>query len=311
MAVRRPYALRPVNDDAKQVAGPSRLQTNLLITVMCLIWGSTWLVVKKGVEDLPPFTAAALRMGLAGVVMAGVAAMLAKRDSGRKPPFWLSAIMGIGNFAITYGLVYWASKILPSGVVALLWAVFPMMMAIAGHFYLDGEKLRLGQWIGFVVGFIGVAVLKTDLSEFGTAAPMAALLVLLSPLAACVATAVIKKHGADVSSNLLNRDGLFIATIPLLALAVGFERDVEFEWTSFGLFSIGYLAIVGTVVTFGIYYYLLRYAPAYKLSLIAFITPAIAMGMGTTVGNEELTPRILLGAAFILVGVILVVSRRR
>ena len=307
--------------ETKAAEGPSPFRTNLLITVMCLIWGSTWIVVKKGVEDLPPFTAATLRMGLAGIAMAGVAAALARRESGTKPPLWLSATMGIGNFAITYGIVYWASEILPSGVIALLWAVFPMMMAIAGHFYLDGEKLQPRQWLGFLMGFAGVFVLQGDLENFRSVAddpdatvftgPMVALIVLLSPLAACVATAVIKKHGANVSSNLLNRDGLLISTIPLLALWLAFERDTSFEWTGFGIFSIGYLAIVGTVVTFGIYYYLLRYAPAYKLSLIAFITPAIAMLMGTIFGDETLSSQILGGAGCILVGVLLVVLKKR
>lgn len=307
--------------EPQAAAGPSPFRTNLLITLMCLIWGSTWIVVKKGVEDLPPFTAATLRMGLAGVAMAIVAAFLRKRESGRKPPFWLSVTMGLGNFAITYGIVYWASEILPSGVIALLWAVFPMMMAIAGHFYLDGEKLHARQWLGFLVGFAGVFVLKADLQDFKATAestsalaispPMVALIVLLSPLAACIATAVIKKHGSDVSSNLLNRDGLLVSAVPLLAMWLAFERDAEFEWTGFGIFSIGYLALVGTVVTFGIYYYLLRYAPAYKLSLIAFITPAIAMFMGTVFGDEELSNKILGGAACILAGVLLVVLKKR
>ncbi len=290
---------------------PSALRTNLLIAVMCAIWGTTWLVVKKGVADLPPFSSAALRMALAAIVMAGVAAALAKRESGEKPPLWMSVIMGFGNFAITYGIVYWASTILPSGLIALLWAVYPMMMAITGHYYLDGEKLRPVQWLGFLVGFVGVAVLKTDLDEFGSAAPLAALIVLLSPLAACISTAIIKKHGANVSSNLLNRDGLIVSVFPLLAMALLFERDAPVEWSGFAIFSVAYLAIMGTVVTFGIYYYLLRYAPAYKLSLIAFVTPAIAMGVGTLLGNETATPRILLGAAFILGGVVLVVIRRR
>ena len=290
---------------------PSELLTNVLIAVMCAIWGTTWLVVKMGVVDLPPFSSAAMRMGIAAVVMAVVAALLLKSDSGEKPPIWLSIVMGIGNFAVTYGIVYWASQILPSGVIALLWAVFPMMMAITGHFFLDGEKLRPIQWIGFVLGFAGVAVLTTDLSQSGDRATLAALIVLISPLAACVSTAIVKKHGANVNSNLLNRDGLFVSTVILGAMALLFERDAEPVLSNFAIFSVGYLAIMGTVVTFGIYYYLLRYAPAYKLSLIAFITPAIAMGMGTIFGDESATTQIFLGALLILGGVILVVARRR
>ena len=296
--------------------GPSPLKTNVLIGVLCLIWGSTWIVVKKSTDDLPPFTSAGIRMALASVIMGIVAFALRSRENGEKPKLWLSATMGFGNFALTYGIVYWASSILPSGLVALLWAVFPMMMAVSGHFFLDGEKLRLPQWLGFALGFAGVAVLKGDIDSFTStnsefSATAVALIVLISPLAACIATTVIKKHGAKVSSNLLNRDGLFISAIPLLGLALLFERDAQPQWTGFAFFSIGYLAIMGTCVTFGIYYWLLRYAPAYKLSLIAYITPAIAMALGTLVGNEPLGPRTLTGAAFILGGVVLVVTKGR
>lgn len=290
---------------------PSPLKTNLLIAVMVVIWSTTWLVVKKGVVDLPPFTSATLRMALAAIIMVVVSATIAKRESGEKPTLKLSLIMGFGNFSVTYGIVYWASTILPSGLIALLWAVYPMMMAITGHFYLDGEKLRPLQWLGFLVSFVGVAILKTDLEEFGEAAPLAALIVLISPLVSCLATAYVKKHGANVSSNLLNRNGLIVSVFPLLAMVLVFERDASIEWTPFAIFSVAYLAIMGTVVTFGIYYYLLRFAAAYKLSLIAFITPAMAMAVGVFLGNETATSRILLGAAFILGGVILVVIRRR
>lgn len=296
--------------------GPSPLKTNVLIGVLCLIWGSTWIVVKKSTDDLPPFTSAGVRMALAALVMALAAFALRNRESGEKPKLWLSTTMGLGNFAITYGIVYWASTILPSGLVALLWAVFPMMMAVAGHFFLEGERLRARQWLGFALGFAGVAVLKGDIDAFTSAdseisSALVALIVLISPLAACIATTVIKQHGANVSSNLLNRDGLIVASIPLLALAFLFERDAQPQWTGFALFSIGYLAIMGTCVTFGIYYWLLRYAPAYKLSLIAYITPAIAMALGTLIGNEPLGPRTLTGAAFILGGVVLVVTKGR
>ena len=290
---------------------PSRLRTNILIVVLCVIWSTTWLVVKKGVVDLPPFTSATLRMALAALVMAGVSAVLAKREGGEKPSIRLSLVMGIGNFSVTYGIVYWASTILPSGLIALLWAIYPMMMAITGHFYLDGEKLRPLQWTGFMISFIGVAVLKTDLEEFGESAPLAASIVLLSPLSSCIATAIVKKHGANVSSNLLNRNGLIVSVFPLLAMTLLFERDATIHWTGFAVFSVAYLAIMGTVVTFGIYYYLLRFAAAHKLSLIAFITPAIAVAIGCLLGNETANLRILLGAAFILSGVVLVVIRRR
>ncbi len=287
--------------------GPSTRTVNAVILLLCLIWGSTWLVIKKGLEDLPPLHAVALRFTLASAVFWLVGRPLARLEGGTRPPRWLVIVFGCFNFATSYGLVYWAETLLPSALASVLWAVFPMMMAVAGHVFLPGERLRGQQWIGFLVGFLGiVSLFQTDLRKVSAEAVPVGALYLLSPLVSAAGQTCVKRHGQGVSSVLLNRDALTLGMALLWAAALLFERDAVLVLTPAAVLSVAYLGVVGTCVAFGLYYWILRSTPTYKLSLIAYITPLIALFLGWSVGAEPIGPTTLLGTALVLLGVGLV-----
>jgi drug/metabolite transporter (DMT)-like permease len=289
---------------------PSKALVRLLMVVLCLIWGSTWIVIKGGLRDLPPFTSAGLRFVIAAVVMVGVAALLSRKEGGAAPPTWLWIVQGTASFAISYGLVYHAETVLPSGLVSLLWGVYPMLQALSGQLFLEGERLRPGQWIGFGVALVGLVLLfRTDLQSFGSEGVPTALLLLLSPISVVVGTTLVKKHGGGVSSTLLNRNGMFVAAGVLMAAALTLERGAPVAWTAPAIGSILYLSLVGTVLTFSLFFWLLRFAPAHQLGLIAYVTPVIALFLGWAVGSEPITVFTLGGAALILGGVVLVARR--
>jgi drug/metabolite transporter (DMT)-like permease len=285
---------------------PSRTIIALAVGVMCLVWGSTWVVIAEGLDDLPPFTSAAIRFGVAALVMAGVAKVFARKEGGVAPPRRLVLAMGVLNFAVSYGIVYWTETRLPSGMVSLLWGIYPIMMAAVGHLMIPGERLRGRQWAGFAVGFTGIAVLfRTDLASI-EGAGAAGLLLLLSPAVSAIGTGIVKREGEGVSSLWLNRDGMALSALLLGVVAVVFEQDAAREWTQPALLSIAYLALCGTCLTFGLYYWIMRYAPAYQLSLIAYVTPAIAISLGALVRDEPITRSMLTGGALVLGGVALV-----
>ncbi len=286
---------------------PSATRVRLLLAVLCLIWGSTWIVIKGGLRDLPPFTSAGIRFAIAATIMVAVAALLSRREGGTAPPMWLALVQGTLNFAISYGLVYHAETVLPSGLVCLLWGVYPMLQAFSGHHFLKGERLRRGQWFGFGVAMAGLILLfRTDLQSFGSDGVPTALLLLLSPISVTVGTTLVKKYGGGVSSTLLNRNGMFVSAGLLLATALVLERGAPVDWTVPAIGSVLYLTLVGTVLSFSLYFWLLRYAPAHQLSLIAYVTPVIALILGWAVGAEPITVFTLAGAAMIIGGVVLV-----
>jgi probable blue pigment (indigoidine) exporter len=253
----------------------------LLLGLLCLIWGSTWLVIREGLADLPPFTSAAVRFVISALCMVVLARRLSRREGGGSPGWRLSLIHGTMNVGINYAVVYWTEVRLPSGLVSLLWSVFPMMVAVLGHCTLPDERLVGRQWLGFAVGLMGIGVLfMTDLVAMGPEAVPAGLVLLSAPALSAVGQTYIKRHGRDVSSVLLNRNGFAVGAILLSVIALAVEGDEPVRWTPAAIGSVAYLSLMGTVLAFSIYFWLLRKAPAHQLSLIAYIVPAVAMFLG-------------------------------
>jgi len=281
-----------------------------LLTFLCLIWGSTWLVIKEGLQDLPPFTSAGVRFMIAAIIMVGVAAVIGSREGGSKPPVWLWLVQGTTGFAMSYGIVYHAETVLSSGLVSLLFGVYPMLQAVSGHFFLAGERLGRRQWLGFLMGLAGLILLfQTDLKSFGPKGVPTGLLLFLSPISVVIGTTLVKKYGAGSRSTLLNRNAMFFGAALLLVTAMILERDAHVMWTKPAVASVLYLAVMGTVVTFSLYYWLLRTCPAHRMALIAYVTPAIALILGWAFAGEPITSFTLSGAACILLGVVMIVHR--
>ncbi len=282
------------------------------MAVLCLVWGSTWLVISTGLKDLPPFTSAAIRFTLAALLLGALAPWLQKKETGRAPGPWLSLSMGILVFGVPYGIVYWGETVVPSGLASVLWAVFPILMGIAAHFQLPDERLSRGNWIGFAAGFVGVALLfVTDLRQAGPKSVTMGAIFLLSPLVSSVGTTIAKRHGGEVSSVLLNRNGFFIGALSLWIGVLLWERTATPVWSARAVFSIVYLAVAGTILTFCLYYWLMRSLSASRLSLIAYVIPVISLCLGSTIGGEPISAYTVLGTALILGGVGLGARSRR
>ena len=225
---------------------PSPLVADLVIALLCLIWGSTWLVIRTGLEDLPPLHGVALRFTLASALFWLAAPKLARLEGGDPPALWLVLVFGTLNFATSYAVVYWGETV--------------------------GDKRKT--------------------------AP--------APTVSAVGQTCVKRHGQGMSSVLLNRGALTLGALMLWILALALEPGAELTFSRAAVGSVVYLAVVGTCVAFGLYYWVLRSTPAYKMSLIAYVTPVIALFLGWALGEEPVGPFTLLGAGLVLGGVGLV-----
>ncbi|RKY21837.1 MAG: hypothetical protein DRQ55_03105 [Planctomycetota bacterium] len=283
---------------------PSALVVTLLLALLSVVWGSTWLVIKQGLVDLPPFLGLGLRFCLAGLVMAAIAPAIRRREGGTRPGWGLTLVVAIAEFGVSYGIVYRAELVVSSGLVAVLWAVYPLLMALCGHLAIPGERLPARAWAGFSVGFGGVVLLFfTDLANAGPAAWGWGAAVIFGAGVVALGTTVLKLRAHGASSALLNRNGMLFSGPMFLALWFWLERDLPWQLTGQALFSVVYLAVMGTVVTFGVYFWLLRHVAAFRLSLIAYVIPLVALLLGVLFGDESVGPSTLAGTALILLGV--------
>lgn len=281
-----------------------------LMGMISAVWGSTWLVIRVGLDDLPPLFGAGVRFLVAALVMQVLVHFFGAREGGSRPPRSVVVAHGVCQFAGNFALVYWCETVIPSGLVSVLWATFPLMMALTGHFVTRAERLHGRQWFGLVLAFGGVASLfGTDIARGGERAVTMGLLLLLAPLSVTFSTTLIKHRAAGASSLLLNRDAMLLGAILLLALAAVFERGSAVRITPGALFSVIYLATFGSAITYGAYMWLLRTVPAYRLSLVSYVTPVIALLLGSALRSEPFVATTLAGTVLVLSGVALTLRR--
>jgi drug/metabolite transporter (DMT)-like permease len=290
--------------ELSQQGKPSAALVYSLMGVVALVWGSTWLVIKRGLETLPPLFGAGARFVLAGAVMAALVPWLARREGGGRPPLGVVAAHALCQFVLNFALVYVSETILPSGLVSVLWSIFPLSMALTGHFVTKAERLAGGQWVGVLVALGGIVVLfATDIASISSRAVGMGLLLLLGPLSVTFSTTLIKRRASGASSAILNRDSMLSGGVALCALSFIFERGEPARFTPVAIGSIIYLALLGSVLTFGIYVWLLRTVEAYRLSLISYVIPAIAIWLGASFGGEPVRRTTLAGTALVVLGV--------
>ncbi|MGH9368448.1 MAG: DMT family transporter [Thermoanaerobaculia bacterium] len=281
----------------------------------CLVWGSTWLVIKIGLRDLPPFHFAALRMALACLLMAPFAFARGVPAPGPEERRWI-AICGFLQIGVAYAFVFTASQWIPSSLAALLFCSFPIWVGLFAHWLLPHEPLTARTLASSALGLLGVAVIQgPDVAEALRSRPgpllLGGLCVLGSAVVSAVANVLNKRHFAAVSPyrNVWGQTLTGAAFLALLALL--FERGAPLHWTASSLLALSYLAIFGTAIAFAGLFWLLPRVPVAVIGTIPLTDTMIAVLLGALILGERLVGRVLLGGALILFGVVLAASSRR
>jgi drug/metabolite transporter (DMT)-like permease len=290
--------------------GPGLLVATFLL--LSLIWGTTWAAIRVGLRGIPPFTGVALRFALASVVLLALAPLFHVRFGGTRRERGLWLVVAALSFCGSYGIVYWCEQWLPSGLAAVLFATFPLFTALLAHVALPAERLTWRSVLGILLGFTGVAVIfSEDLATLldDTRVEMAAAVFLASPLVSSVANVAVKKWGHGIHPISLSAVPMALtgAAMGLLAVATESSAPMRFDFPSVA--ATVYLALFGTALTFSLYYWLLSHLPATRIALITYLTPLVAVLVGTVLLDEPLTARILGGAALVVGGVALAVQR--
>lgn len=272
---------------------------------LVLIWGTTWAAIRVSLEGFPPLKGVVVRFGIASLLLLSLAPAL-KVSLGREPRerrLWV--MNGALTFTISYGLVYWAEQWVPSGLAAVLFATFPLFVAILAHLTLPGERLRAGSLVGILLGFAGVAVLfSEDFSRLGgPQVAFASAVLLIAPFCSAIANVAVKKWGGGIHPLSISAMPMVFGTLFTVPFAWTTEADQPMEWRLGPVLALLYLAVVGSSLAFTLYYWLLRRLPATSLSLVNYATPVVAVLVGTLFLDEPFTLRVLLGAALVVIGV--------
>jgi drug/metabolite transporter (DMT)-like permease len=295
------------------VSPPSPTLLKGAFLLLTLIWGTTWAAIRLGLEGIPPLTGVALRFAIAGSLLLALVPRFGVRFRWSRTELGLWAVNGLLSFTASYTIVYWAEQHIPSGLTALLFATYPLMVAVIAHFALPGERLRWKTAGGVLLGFVGVAVIfSEDLRLLGGAhARQVALVMLLSPLVSAVATVAVKRWGKGIHPLSLTAVPMLLTATIVGVLAFVFEREATVVFDARSVGALLYLAVLGSGVTFTVYYWMLSHVPATRVALIAYTIPIVAMAVGALLFQEPIRARVVMGGALVLVGVAIVTRRGR
>jgi drug/metabolite transporter (DMT)-like permease len=280
---------------------------------LCAVWGSTWLVIKIGLRDLPPLKFAGFRMGLACLLLAPFA--LAGRWNLSRREVLFVALSGFLQIGLSYALLFTASQWIASGLAAILFASFPIWVALFAHFLLPDEPLTPKAVAAAALGLAGVAVIEAPALGRLFSSPAGHLaaggsLVLVSAVVSAYANVLNKKSFARVPPVLNVWLQTLVGSVFLLLGAGIFEKGAPARWSPSAFAALAYLAVFGTALTFAGLFWLIPKVPVAVVGTIPLVDTLVAVLLGNLVLQERLSLRILAGGAMILAGVVFAVSRR-
>ena len=281
------------------------IQIILVYALICLIWGSTWLAIKIGLESLTPFLSAGLRFVTASAIILLILKFSGIEIRKDKLSIQLYLMMAFVSFVFPYGLVYWAEQFIPSGLASVLFAIEPFFIVLFSYFLISSEKIGIFKLTGTVLGFLGILIIFSDALNLDFSSySLGISAIVLSAILQAINAVLIKKYGRHLHPISMNFIPMLIAGITLSILGFLVEDMTKINFNSNALFSILYLAIFGSIVTFTSYYWLLKRINIVILSLISFIIPIIALILGWIFYNEELSFNELTGSLFVLFGLL-------
>jgi len=307
----RPYCFDRPMDVA---AHPRTWKTLLAFAIVYFVWGSTYLAIRVGVREFPPFLLAALRFLTAGAALYGWARARGGRSPGRRQ--WMDiSLLAILFFILDYGLLFWAEQRVPSGIAAVLMASIPVFIALSEITLLRTQRITIRLALALSAGIAGVAVLASRSLDLGGTPidGLGAIALLVGSISWALGTALTKKLSLP-SSHVMSSGSQMLAGGVLLALtsaALGEFRNFHPLRISLGAWlSLAYLVVAGSIIAFTAYLWLIRHESPTKVSTYAYVNPVVAVLLGYFLGGEALGRRTILGTALILVSVVAITAAK-
>ena len=287
-------------------------KTLLAFAIIYIVWGSTFLAIRVGVKELPPFLFAAVRFTVAGAALFGW--MMARREklpSGRQ---WASlSIIALLIFVFDYGLLFVAEQRVPSGIAAVMMATIPALMAVSEIVFLGTRKMTARLALALLIGIAGVAALMSHSLNFGGAAidTAGAVMLMIGAVTWSIASVLSRKLPLPESKVMSSGAQMLVGGVMLAVVAAA-----RGEWSGFhpatvsnaAWFSLIYLIVMGSIVGFTAYVWLIHHESPTKVGTYAYVNPVVAVVLGYFLGGEAVGARTVVGTLCVLVSVILITT---
>jgi drug/metabolite transporter (DMT)-like permease len=293
---------------------PPAWKTLLAFAIIYLVWGSTFLAIRIGVLEVPPFLFAAMRFFVAGLVL--YLWMLAHRELSPSAREWLSILLlATLIFVVDYGLLFWAERRVPSGIAAVMMATIPAFMALSEIILLRTQRLTIRLAVALLIGIAGVAVLVSHSLNLGgqPVDTAGAIALIIASISWSLASALTRKLPLP-ESKVMSSGAQMLAGGILLFLtsaALGEFRKFHPAGVSRAAWlSLLYLIVAGSIIAFTAYVWLIHHESPTKVGTYAYVNPVVAVLLGYFLGGESFGSRTILGTLLVLVSVLVITTTR-
>ena len=287
-----------------------RWKTLLAFGIIYLVWGSTFLAIRVGVLAMPPLLFAAIRFFTAGILLVAWTAL--RREPWPKGREWgsiclLAALIFVGD----YGLLFWAEQKVASGVAAVMMATIPAFIAMGEVLLLRTARLTLQLSAALLIGLAGVVVLMSHSLKLGGAAISTVGAVALIIAAMCWSVAAVITRRLPLPSSKVQSAGaqMLAGGLMLAVVATALGEPRRFHPATVpgqAWFALAYLIVMGSIVGFTSYVWLIHHQSPTKVGTYAYVNPVVAVLLGYLLGGEALGLRTVLGTVLVLASVLLI-----
>lgn len=292
----------------------SKVLIILAFIAIYFIWGSTYLLNKVAVSELPPFFLAAIRFFTASILIFGIAKATGKKLNITKKQFRNSIIAGFLFLVYGNGIFVWALRYVDTGFAALLASTQPLFVLLLMRL-IDNKKMHRKSIIGVVLGIFGMYLLVSQqelVTNEGTL--LGIFMIFTCVLGWSYASIFVSK--ADIPKNHLVSSGyqMLIGSVLLCIVSLSLGESERWtsplDWSTNVQWSMFLLITFGSIAAFTAFNYLLKEVSTEKVSTSAYVNPVVALFLGWYILDEQLTPRSLIAAAILLIGVYFITSKK-
>src|ERR1035437_8359639 len=284
----------------------------LVWLILCLIWSTTWIFIKVGLDDLPPIAFEGARFLLAVAILFVLIRFRNIQLPQTRKEWGLIAFTGVLQFSINYSTVFWSEQFITSGLAAVLQSMITVFGLVLAWIFLPAERITAQKIIAVLIGGTGVAVIFYDQLRISNwMAFWGCVAIVVGSYAAAQASVLIKsKSGSFHPAALVF--GQMICGLPAIILysLLREGNPLTFHWTWRSVVCVLYLTLVGTIAAFWLNYWLLRRVESTKAMMIPLVTPLLAVVIGAVTLGETLQPQTFFGGVLIIGGIGLIVFRR-
>jgi len=284
----------------------------LAFSIIYFVWGSTYLAIRVGVRDVPPFLLAGMRFLVAGIAL--YAWIIARGERWPSRREWGSILLlSVLIFVLDYGLVFWAERRVPSGITAVMMATIPVFMALFEILFLRTQRLTARLAGALLVGLAGVGVLVSRSISFGEA-PIdvaGAVALVIAAISWSLGSVLTRKLPLPSSKIMSSGAQMLCGGVLLMLTAAGLGefRGFRIQDISRGAWlALVYLIVAGSIVAYTAYTWLIHHESPTRVGTYAYVNPVVAVALGYFFGGEAVGPRTLLGTLLVLVSVVVITT---